>query len=138
MIHGSGSHRYRVVEGWGCDSEAHAPVGMIAGVACDTDDRVFVFRRTPTSGVMIYDRAGAFLAEWGAGVFSEPHGIWADQDGHVLCADRIDHTVRVFTSEGDLAMTLGTPDRPGEPGLPFNKPAKAVTSSSGDIWVADG
>ena len=138
MIYGAGSHRYRVTEGWGCDPEPHAPVGMIAGVACDADDRVHVFRRSPTSEVMIYSREGVFQTEWGRGVFGEPHGIWVGADGRVLCTDRIDHTVRVFTSNGKLAMTLGTPNLAGNPGEPFSKPGKAVTSSSGDIWVADG
>ena len=138
MIYGTGSHRYRVVEGWGCEPETYAPLGMIAGVACDAKDRVFVFRRSPTSEVMVYSREGAFLRAWGHGVFSEPHGIWVGGDGRVYCTDRIDHTVRVFSAEGDLEMTLGQVNQVGAPGEPFNKPAKAVTSSSGDIWVADG
>jgi streptogramin lyase len=56
----------------------------------------------------------------------------------VYCTDREDHTVRAFTAGGNLLATLGTPHRPGAPGMPFNKPAKAVGSPTGDIWVADG
>jgi len=50
----------------------------------------------------------------------------------------VDHTVRCFSAAGELLMTVGVPHKVGAPGEPFNGPAKAVTSSDGSIWVADG
>ena len=35
-------------------------------------------------------------------------------------------------------MTLGTVDRPGLPGHPFNQPTRAVLSQSGELYVSDG
>ena len=138
MIYGSGDHRYRVVDGWGCGPEGLDPLGMMTGVATDANDRVYLFRRSPQSSVLVYERDGRHVGSWGANLFSEPHAIWIDGDGFVYCTDRIDHTVRRFTRQGELLMTLGTPNQPGESGMPFNKPAKAVTSPDGEILVADG
>ena len=134
----SGSYRYRVVEGWGVGPHGYDPNGMVAGVAVDSDDRVYAFRRTPEPAVLVYEGDGRFLHSWGEGIFAEPHAIWVDAQDHVYCTDREDHTVREFESDGQLVRAMGTPHQPGAPGLPFNKPAKAVTSPSGEIWVADG
>ena len=71
-------------------------------------------------------------------MFAEPHNLWATEKDEVFIADRADHTVRKFTVDGELLMTLGTPHIPGRPGMPFNGPAKAVCSRAGDIFVADG
>ena len=138
MVVGSGSYRYRGIEGWGIGHDGYDPGGMVAGVAVDSHDHLYAFRRTPEPAVLVYDRDGRFLHSWGEGVFSEPHAIWVDAQDHVYCTDREDHTVREFGSDGRLVSTLGTPHQPGAPGMPFNKPAKAVTSPSGEIWVADG
>jgi streptogramin lyase len=135
---GAGDYQYRVVEGWGIGPSGFDPGGMVAGVAVDSRDRVYAFRRTPEPAVLVYDRDGRFLSSWGEGTFSEPHAIWVDARDRVYCTDREDHTVREFESDGRLVRTVGSPHQPGTPGMPFNKPAKAVTSPSGEIWVADG
>jgi len=138
MTLGEGAFHYRVIEGWGLGPHGHDHSGMITGVAVDAYDRVYAFRRTPRAQVLVYDRAGRFLAAWGDGIFSEPHAIWVDDGGRVYCADREDHTVRQFSGAGELLCVMGTPHRPGRPGMPFNKPTKAVTSPDGGVWVADG
>jgi sugar lactone lactonase YvrE len=138
MIQGAGPYQYRVVEGWGLGPDGYAPGGMIAGVATDSQDRLYAFRRTPQASVLVYDRTGRFLDAWGEGVFAEPHAIWIDGRDIVYCTDREDHTVRAFTTDGRLLTTLGSPHQPGAPGMPLNKPAKAVVSPRGEIWVADG
>ena len=138
MIVGTGRYQYRVAEGWGRGAQGYDPGGMVVGVAIDSSDQVYAFRRTPQPSVLVYDRDGHFLSSWGKGIFAEPHAIWIDVQDRVYCTDREDHTVRVFSANGELLLTLGTPGQPGPPGLPFNMPAKAVLSPSGDMWVADG
>jgi sugar lactone lactonase YvrE len=138
MILDTGSYQYRVVLGWGLGSNGYDPGGMVAGVAVDSGDRLYAFRRMPRADVLVYDRKGRILTSWGEGVFAEPHAICIDDQDRVYCTDREDHTVRAFTADGKLLATLGSPHRPGAPGMPFNKPAKAVVSPAGEIWVADG
>ena len=49
--------------------------GDVAGVATDSQDRVFVFNRGEHP-VIIYDRDGRFVGSWGEGVFTmRAHGI---------------------------------------------------------------
>ena len=67
----SGEHRYEVVEDW-----AQLPEGWefkdVAAVACDRQDRVYVFNRG-AHPMMVFDRDGNFLRSWGEGSFPRAH-----------------------------------------------------------------
>ena len=59
----------------------------------------------------------------------------------VFCVDNGDHTVRKFTSDGRLLLTLGTAGEPSAPmsGKPFNRPTHvAIEPDTGNFYVADG
>lgn len=113
-----------------------------ADVDVDGDDNVYVFCRG-NHPVMIFDKEGNFLDAWG-GVgepyFTFPHGLSVGRDGFVYTADSRDHTVRKYTKDGRLVMTLGTPHQsaPASSGKPFNRPSHATVASNGDIYVSDG
>ena len=53
--------------------------GDVAGVATDSQDRVYVFNRSEHP-LIVYDRDGRFLRSWGEGVFTRPHGITIRDD----------------------------------------------------------
>ncbi len=126
--------------------------GDVAGVATDSHDRVYVFNRSEHP-VIVYDRTGTFIASWGEGVFTRPHGITIHDDV-VYCADDTDHTVRAFTLEGSLLFTLGNPNQPSDSGYspqgrtnllsiqrgagPFNRPTRLSVAPNGELYVADG
>ncbi len=133
---GEGKFTYEVAEGWG-----ELPEGwkftQVAGIAVDSQDRVYVFNRSEHP-MIIFDRDGKFINSWGEGVFDNAHGIHIEADEYIYLADSGDHTVRKFTLDGELLMTLGTEDRPGGDGAPFNKPTDVAVSSSGEIYVSDG
>lgn len=137
MIVGAGNFRYRVVEGWGQGAEGRAFGGVIPSVAVDSQDRVYLARRTPPA-ILVYDRQGRFLNEWGADILHSPHSVWISPQDQVYIADMDDHTVRLFTPAGQLLKTWGTEGQAGEPGLPFNKPTWAVVSPAGELFVSDG
>ena len=40
---GTGDYQYEVVEGWGMIPQ----LGLVSGVACDSNDRVYVYNRSP-------------------------------------------------------------------------------------------
>ena len=135
-IVGAGRFTYEVAEGWG-----EIPEGwkftQVAGVAVDSQDRVFVFNRGEHP-VVIFSRDGKFLKSWGEGTFTTAHGIYMGPDDSVYLVDTGDHTVRKFTADGKLLMTLGTKDQPGENGRPFDRPTGVALSPSGEIYVSDG
>ena len=109
-------------------------------VAVDSQDNVYVFNRGEHP-VIVLDSEGTFLRSWGEGVFSNPHGVTVGPDGSVYCVDAGDHTVRKFTRDGRLLMTIGEKDRPSpqNSGEPFNRPTHtAVDLTSGELFVSDG
>jgi hypothetical protein len=105
---------YEVDAGW-----AKVPHGWafreVAGVATDSRSRVYVFSRSEHP-MMVFDREGEFLTSWGEGVFTKAHNVRVSPDGFVYCSDLLDHTVRKFTPEGELLMTLGTANAPSDTG----------------------
>jgi DNA-binding beta-propeller fold protein YncE len=136
-----GRDRYEVVDGF-----FRRPRGWtfveVADVGIDGDDNVFVFCRG-THPVMIFDKDGRFLDAWGemgGEHFTFPHGLSVGPDRFVYTADSRDHTVRKWTSDGKLALTLGSPHQnaPAFSGMPFNRPTHAAVASNGDIYVSDG
>ena len=159
---GSGAYRYRVVEGW-----EQLPQGWthadVAGVATDSDDRVYLYTRS-TPRVIVYDRDGRFIRSWGEGTFQDrpggsAHGITIGPDGAVWCVDDGNHTVKKFTPEGELLLTIGNQGVPSDtgyigpqPGIsgstlldsithggpPFNRPTNLAFSPNGDFYVSDG
>lgn len=137
MAFGSGKYTYEVVEGWGRLPEGRE-FGLVSGVACDSQDKVYVFNREPQAGMLVFDSEGNFLTSWGENIFKEPHGIWISEEDYVYCTDTSDHTVRKLTLDGEILMTLGAKGQTGEPGAPFNRPTRAIVSPSGNIYVSDG
>src|SRR5437016_8781403 len=107
---GTGPFRYQALAHW-----EQLPEGWsfeeVAGVATDSRDRVYVFNRGEHP-VMVFDRDGKFLTSWGEGLFQRAHGIFLGPDDTVYCTDDLDHTVRRFTTEGKLLLTLGHSGRP--------------------------
>ena len=155
MSYGTGKYRYELVDGW-----AKCPEGWsffdVCGLSIDSQDRVYIFSRS-AHPVAVFDREGNLLTSWGEGLFKTPHGICVGPDGSVYCTDDDDHTVRKFTPEGKLLLTLGNKDQPSDTGYvqewfeffwslttikrggpPFNRPTDIALSSSGEIYVSDG
>jgi hypothetical protein len=136
---GSGEFTYEVIVDW-----AKLPEGWsfleVADVGVDSEERVYVFNRGEHP-MIVFDRDGNFLASWGEGLFKRPHGLTIGPDNTLYCVDDVGHTIRKFTPEGQLLMTLGTSGKssPFQSGLPFNLPTKvALHPETGDIYVADG
>jgi len=150
-----GGPAYVPVETW--ERAPGKPHRCIADVSIDTGDRVHVYSRD-NQAVFVYDREGNFVRTWGEGRFpGRAHGITVGPDDAVYCVNDFDHTVRKFTPEGELVMTLGTSGKPADTGYdmkkrtqleknatiaragpPFHRPTKLAVAPSGDLYVADG
>src|ERR1051325_6009587 len=101
-----GAHKieFEALEGWDRLPDGYAYV-EVAGVACDSRDRVYVFNRGAYP-VIVFDKDGQFLNAWGKGVFKNPHGIFIDHEDYLWLADDKDHTVHKFTADGERLMTI--------------------------------
>ncbi len=146
---GAGRFRYEAIISWE-KLPAGWNFGEVAGVATDSKDRVFVFCREKHP-VIVFDRDGRFVTAWGEGVFTRAHGIFVGPDDTVYCTDDLDHTVRRFTPDGKLLMTLGTSGKPSDTGIdgidyrtiqrvgpPFHRPTNVAMAADGSLYVTDG
>ena len=141
------NYTYEVVEGWGRGEDGFE-LGVVLGVATDSENRVYVCQRdaTPidlgydpdrhfTPGVAIFDQRGRFLTFWGDELFpgsdglGAPHGIWISAEEKVYIADKGNHTVRIFTVEGKLLQTIGLPNQPSDTGYD-GKNRNSITRSA--------
>ena len=122
----------------------------VAGVAVDSQDRVFVFNRGEHP-VIIFDREGQWIDSWGEGLFVRAHGIFIGPDDSVYCTDDLGHTVQKFTTAGKLLLTLGTKGKASDTGAtsldyrtilragpPFHYPTNLALSPQGEMYVSDG
>jgi DNA-binding beta-propeller fold protein YncE len=149
LVVGDNNFRFEVRDRW-----EQRPAGWswteVAAVAIDSRDRVFVFNRGEHP-VMVFDRDGTFLRSWGEGLFARPHGITIGPDDAIYCTDDLDHTVRKFSPDGTLLMTLGTSGQPSNTGAtsidfrtirhagpPFYFPTNVALSAAGELYVTDG
>jgi DNA-binding beta-propeller fold protein YncE len=134
---GQGDYQYDIVPDWGRNGEIKA-FGLACGVACDSNDRVYVFVREPQTEVLVFEPDGRLVDRWGNDLFTTPHGIWISPDDHVFLTDMGAHTVLKTTLDGKVLMSIGTPGETGAPGAPFNRPTQVVEAASGDLFVSDG
>ncbi|MGE0161369.1 MAG: hypothetical protein AB7T31_18465 [Gemmatimonadales bacterium] len=88
---------------------------------------------------------GAILANFGAGVMVNPHGIGVDAQGNVWVTDFAVNQARTkgyqvhkFSPEGQLLMSLGTAGQSGNDGSHFFEPNDVIVAPDGSIFVSDG
>ncbi|MCY3771738.1 MAG: hypothetical protein OXG98_06935 [Gemmatimonadetes bacterium] len=106
-------------------------------VNCDTN---------PVDPIFKLDRStGEVLANFGAGIFTIPHGIHADYEGNVWVTDFATNAsgtkgqqVHKFSPDGELLMSLGVAGQTGNDGAHFNGPNDVVVAEDGSIFVSDG
>ena len=136
MVFGQGTHQYTVQENWWTLPEGWE-FGWIPAVAVDSQDRVYVYSRSEHP-MVVFDRDGNFIDAWGDDILKDAHGIFIDADDNIYCTERDTHVMRKFTTNGELLMTLGTPDEPGAEGEPFNKPTDFALGPDGEMYISDG
>jgi DNA-binding beta-propeller fold protein YncE len=160
MKYGSGKYTYELADWRAQYPDGWSPI-EVNGIAVDSKDRLFAFN-TGDYPVTVFDRNGKLQSTWPKETFEHNHGAVIGPDDSVYCADDGNHTVRKFTPQGKVLMTLGKKGHPsdtgyttvgedGKPlhimqaintvkkgGLPFNAPTDVALSASGEIFVSDG
>lgn len=123
-------------------------MGIVSRVATDAQHRLYVFQRKDPP-VLVFDRDGSFLKSWGAGVFTDPHGLKIAGD-LVYTTDRRDHVARIFTLDGKLVQMIGRVGAASDTGVgkspyivkraagPFNQPTDIMPAPNGDLYATDG
>ncbi len=160
----AGDRKYELVEGWGQLPEGWK-WGQVAGVACDSQDRVHIYTRTEHP-YMIFDRSGGMVDHWGEEVLDLAHSVYVDPADSVFLLSHRGHFILKFDKDGKHQLTLGkrgvasdtgyTKEGrvPGSPWLsggglpvtngvahgagPFHQPTDVAVADNGDIFVSDG
>lgn len=150
MTVGTGNLKFEAVPGWP-EIPEHAGVIEAIGVAVDSRDFVYVFARADIP-VLVFTTDGEFVRGWGEGLFVRPHGISIGADDTLYLVDDLGHSVRQFTSGGELLRTIGPAGEPSDTGVdgfdyrtiraeagpPFNKPTNLIVGPGGDLFITDG
>ncbi len=131
---------YKLDENWGNIRGSW----VVSDVATDSAGRVYAAcRENPYPEVLhgvilVFEPEGTYAGSWGDETIITPHGLWISPEDEIYHSDAREHTVRKYSTAGDLLQTIGTPGEIGAPGEPFNMPCRAKVSGSGDLYVADG
>ena len=112
---GNGEYLYDVIEDWGKIPSGWS-LGVVTGVAVDSQERVYICQQQQDPPVMVFDRDGNYLRSWGTGFIKEPHTIYIGPDDVLYLADRGDHVALKLTLDGQLLLELGNRGTPSDTG----------------------
>ncbi|GAA5221956.1 6-bladed beta-propeller [Membranihabitans marinus] len=142
VILGHGSHKYKVVQGWGTLDAGKNPVNDCHEMVEDAKGRLILLTNETKNNVIIYDKSGKLLDSWGHD-YPGGHGLTLADEGDeqflfLTDTDRnqvlkTDLTGRVIMKYDYPAMT-GVYDYPGQ----FRPTETAVNPNNGDLYIADG
>jgi hypothetical protein len=160
----AGERQYELVNDWGTLPEGWT-WGQVAGVACDSQDRVHVYTRT-NHPYMIFDRSGTLVHHGGEDDFDMAHSLYIDAADSVFVLSHRGHFIMKFDRDGELMLTLGERGKASDSGYtkegrvpaspwasggglptvngvghgapPFNQPTDVAVAANGDIFVSDG
>jgi DNA-binding beta-propeller fold protein YncE len=140
MKMGSGSHAYEIAEGWGKLPEG-VEYGYTHGVVVDSEDRVYVHNMSKDA-VIVFDKEGHFITSWGEEFAAGAHGMLLNREGDqefLYFADVARGLIVKTTLEGEVLLTLGTPDLPDVyNGEKKYVPTDVAVAPNGDIYATDG
>lgn len=131
------------------------PIAYPTWMDIDAKGLLYLFRRCPIQcsdaphpgpndppgSVLLYDANGKYLREWepkSGGKWKEGHALQIDRHGFVWTTDVMLHTVKKYSADGTLLMTLGKQGVAGETNDTFNKPTNLVVADDDSIFVTDG
>jgi len=115
--------------------------GTTTWVAADGKGTVVVMVRVAPY-FRFFNAQGEPIRQWGdKPLFTgEAHSVHFGPDGSVWATDSVEHTVRKFSPEGKLLLTLGKQKVAGDNAAQdtFNRPNAVAFDSRGNVFVSDG
>ena len=129
-------------------------LGEGIGIATNSKGSVFIYHRSGDTRLFEFDANGAFVKEWGVGVYGIEfaHQVRVDPQDNVWVVDEGTNMVIKFNPQGRVIMVLGrrpevvagaTPtNTPEGPVLnkkyQFGRPTDVAWDAQGNIFISDG
>lgn len=147
---GQGSLRFEFVPDW-----EHRPQYIaytdVPAICTDSELNVYAFTRGDHP-VLVYDRNGALLGSWGAGMFTlRTHGAFMSEKDDLFLVDEGAHSVGRYSLDGNLLQQIGPRGVASDSGYdgadettivrgapPYNRPTNLSVAPWGDYYVSDG
>ncbi len=140
VVLGQGTHRYRVVPGWG-DLGADTPVNDCHGLAVDREGHILLLTNETRNNVIVYDRRGRLVTKWGNS-FPGAHGLSlvVEAGREVLfITDLNRHLVVKATLDGRILEEWRWPESTGKyPKEDDYRPSWTLHLPDGGFFVLDG
>jgi streptogramin lyase len=117
-------------------------MGATAAVAFDAKGHLWVLTRGAVA-FFEFDDKGAYLRSFGDKLFTRAHGLRIDREGNLWAGDVGAHTVRKFSRDGQVLLTIGTAGEAGEwneaaGSHKLNQPNDVAVAGNGDIFIVQG
>jgi len=117
-------------------------MGPTAAVAFDAAGHLWVLTRGPVA-FFEFDEKGGYLRSFGDKLFTRAHGLRIDREGNLWAGDVGAHTVRKFSRDGQVLLTIGTAGEAGEwneaaGSHKLNQPNDVAVADNGDIFIVQG
>jgi hypothetical protein len=139
---GHGSHRYKVIEGWGVLDAGKNPVNDCHEMVEDAKGRLIMLTNETKNNVLIYDKSGKLVEAWG---HSCPggHGLTLSTEGEeqfLFITDTNRNQVVKTDLKGKEIFKLDYPKETGKYDYPrqFVPTETAINPANGDLYVVDG
>lgn len=140
-IFGHGNKRYKLNEQWSKADVSRNPVNDCHEMVQDKKGRIILLTNETKNNVLIYDKGGKLLDNWGT-EYPGAHGLTLFNEGGedvLFICDNNRHQVIKTTMKGKVLMTM---DYPKETGI-YTKPEEYIPTETaiapnGDIYVVDG
>jgi len=114
--------------------------GNTSWITADGKGLIYVLVRDKPY-VRIFRRDGTFVKSWsGTEDLGSAHSITIDDEDNAWISDSMRHVIRKYSVDGNLLMTLGSPDIEGDNTSQdkFNQPNHVFIAENHDIYVSDG
>ena len=141
---------YRVDASWPQLPEGRH-FGAVSGVFVDAKGFIWIADRcggascakSDLDPIFKFDANGKLLANFGAGLFVQPHSLTVDRQGNVWVADsQMDgdkgQQVLKLSGDGKVLMALGRAGVATEALDGFNQPTSIAIAQNGNVFVAEG